>query len=783
MRQARMLPRRVRSRIAVAAVFVSFAFLLPSFHPFPGVAHAASESCGDGSSSNGDACMLTPIDSTHFRIDQPFVADAFFEYKGVRFQPGDAITINAGGCVQTGGAGNTWKRYVNPTGDNSGWPDGFYWGSITIPGAIFADNPVINVEHVPLSQAIGHTLLIPKISGPTDFTQPLDLILGYEDDVHDDNSYSDHDDGTDDQCAYANDGDHAWVTISITHGVAAANFPAVNPRPFDLVPQGFDSNFAFKNPVWGWQWKNRPINPDGAYGTCEQGGSTACTAQFTNEDNPGFQFFGVVGDLCGGNPGRGHINWFDAAYTGKIFWESWEEPTFGDDDYNMQLRTPTFKEGTVGGWPAGVTFTNPDSIKLEYDSDETIDYFDSNQWWHDFHHLVEGGNDQGARGMVDDQDAVVIGLVGLDVVHPFGSELHPVHLLAIRETGNQNITTEDTWAIFARNWGDEGECSSQLHYLDRNVVSVDLTPPPGVSSSATPTLVGDNTFHEHNANGLKVNLSPGHVLVAFMLSKPSDEPWEVGELHIDWKSATAAQAQTLPRGPAWAAGATPSRRRDEPNGPVALRYAIWKQIIVRGTAWAADATPVRSRYDEPNGPEAVQHTIWKQMTAQQQQVAKSLQSELLPPVTTQSSTTQPQISTSLLPFPRTPPQVSTAPNPRWRTKLDAKLHALCAATGGNLPTRPSWCPALNYPPITSLRVRSSSNARLVAPATVTLIPQDANGSGIRRTEYRIGRGPWQEYSRPFTLGAGKYTIAYRSSDNHNRLERPRLMTLSIRETP
>src|ERR1700761_737493 len=41
------------------------------------------------------------------------------------------VIVSAGGCVQTGGKGLTWKRYVDPQGANS---DRFYHGIIGMPG-------------------------------------------------------------------------------------------------------------------------------------------------------------------------------------------------------------------------------------------------------------------------------------------------------------------------------------------------------------------------------------------------------------------------------------------------------------------------------------------------------------------------------------------------------------------------------------------------------------------------------------------------------------------------
>ena len=58
---------------------------------------------------------------------------------------------------------------------------------------------------------------------------------------------------------------------------------------------------------------------------------------------------------------------------------------------------------------------------------------------------------------------VVYGLFGLDCEHDCRSEYHPAYAVAI-QVDDTNST--DTWAIFARNWGDEGFCSHLDHQLD-----------------------------------------------------------------------------------------------------------------------------------------------------------------------------------------------------------------------------------------------------------------------------------------------------------------------------
>lgn len=66
-----------------------------------------------------------------WRVDQPEVKAPEAFYSVIKFKPGDMISISAGGCVQTGGSGSTWKSYTKPLGDNA---DHLYSGTISIPG-------------------------------------------------------------------------------------------------------------------------------------------------------------------------------------------------------------------------------------------------------------------------------------------------------------------------------------------------------------------------------------------------------------------------------------------------------------------------------------------------------------------------------------------------------------------------------------------------------------------------------------------------------------------------
>ncbi|GAA4711265.1 hypothetical protein [Phytohabitans rumicis] len=128
----------------------------------------------------------------HCFVIEPTVTQEATTYPAIQFQPGQRVVIEAGGCVQTGGRGLTWKRYVNPSPNN-----GLYHGTIAIPGAT---NGLVVIQNV-----INRPLLVGANGGA--------LQLGYQDDGYSDNGYSAHDNGTGDQCKNV---ENAWVHITIS---------------------------------------------------------------------------------------------------------------------------------------------------------------------------------------------------------------------------------------------------------------------------------------------------------------------------------------------------------------------------------------------------------------------------------------------------------------------------------------------------------------------------------------------------------------------------------------
>src|SRR5229473_7195282 len=140
-------------------------------------------------------------------IDQPTVTRRMTEYRDVTFAPGDVVTVSGGGCVQTGGVGDTWKRYIDPQA-NSGT---LYHGEILIPGITAGLDRIQRYINTPMR--------VPTGIDPSQ----LYLRLGYEDDDYGDNGYYDHDDGTGDQCRGIGP---AFLSI-----VAERNVPPQAPPP------------------------------------------------------------------------------------------------------------------------------------------------------------------------------------------------------------------------------------------------------------------------------------------------------------------------------------------------------------------------------------------------------------------------------------------------------------------------------------------------------------------------------------------------------------------------
>ena len=168
-------------------------------------------------------CTESPPGHEMWKIDYPSVDRSLTDYPAITFNPGDVVTLDAGGCVQSGGFGSTWKRYVNPD-DGSGHLDSQYYGTVQIVGVTGDNNPE-SILHW-----IGPSFIIPQTGH---------LALGYVDDGGiGDNGYWNHDDGINNQCV--NDDKTTVLIIIDRHAahledckkaVSFTNTPVAPPVP------------------------------------------------------------------------------------------------------------------------------------------------------------------------------------------------------------------------------------------------------------------------------------------------------------------------------------------------------------------------------------------------------------------------------------------------------------------------------------------------------------------------------------------------------------------------
>jgi hypothetical protein len=443
------------------------------------------------------------IDIVHIR--QPNVKVAVQPYPSIAFQPGDEIVVEAAGCVQTGGTGDTWKRYVHPTGDDS---DKYYFGEIWIPGLTQLMQPIEGV--------IGRALYVPLGAS----TNNLYLRLGYSDDNLSDNGYYAHDNGTENQCAGVGP---AEVTLTITHN-AVHQPPTSEVAPFDLFWDQVDQNWIPYQAVWG-ESINHQLNPADhptalpGDDICATPWLSPCTTQAPSIDMASWPNTWLSCDHLGG-PLTGHANWGPGTYQGTLQWES-KSAAGADDDYSLNLTTLD---------NAGATAGRAQGFHIEFDSDETVDNFGS-KWWKFVQDSVDVG-DAEATDLFRDRFAIVSGLIDLDCAHPCSGELHPVYALFVRVDNNQS---DQRWGFFVRNWGNEGGCASDDHQLllDGNRYVVRL---PWVEG-ATSVRIGDTDIAT-NSDAVSITelaASPGiGVELAFQLPSPDSRASVDGAFQLLW---------------------------------------------------------------------------------------------------------------------------------------------------------------------------------------------------------------------------------------------------------
>jgi hypothetical protein len=228
------------------------------------------------------------------------------------------------------------------------------------------------------------------------------------------------------------------------------------------------------------------------------------------------------------------MNWFPVEYEGTVAWGGHSNSFVDDDDYYFTVSRPDQALQTSGR----------DGVHFEFDSEETVDYWDNtNTWWDDFHH--NGVDPEIAQKFIDGKQVIVIGMLALDLEHDdHHSELHPTYAVFVRLPGPTR--NQEKVAFFVRNWGNEGFCGPNQEPIPQNTIRVRIRHPRGAGFK-----VGQNVWvygddeNEFNQQTWSFQPVPDGLLLTFSLRDASKKSGFVGDLTINWGAPLVApQPQT-----------------------------------------------------------------------------------------------------------------------------------------------------------------------------------------------------------------------------------------------
>jgi hypothetical protein len=229
------------------------------------------------------------------------------------------------------------------------------------------------------------------------------------------------------------------------------------------------------------------------------------------------------------------MNYFPVEYEGTVAWGGHSNSVDDDDDYYLTISRPDNALQTYGR----------DGVHFEFDSEETVDNWDdTNTWWDDFHH--NGVDQETAPAFIDGKQAIVIGMVALDLEHSdHHSELHPAYAVFVRMP--DPTTTQEKVAFFVRNWGNEGFCAPHQEPIPQNTLRIRIRHPwgTGFTLGENVWVYGDDA-NEFNQQSWSYQKVPDGLLLTFSLRDASKKCGFVGDLTINWgappAASTAAQA-------------------------------------------------------------------------------------------------------------------------------------------------------------------------------------------------------------------------------------------------
>jgi hypothetical protein len=340
----------------------------------------------------------------------------------------------------------------------------------------------------------------------------------------------------------------ACIGTILVLAIATLTTDARPPLDRDWTDSGRDQNGIPLNPRWTGQQSDQPLQiPQDCAKKKPFFESKNCTsgAERVTTDLANGRF-----SLCNlerGNPLRGHVNWDLGTYTGPIRWGE-RTDDFLDHEYCLELQPPGQR---------GLTTANGGTLHIEFDLRETISRFNTPWWaeWRDRVDALEAFDDDARRQavseLVDDRDAIIVGLMGLDCEHDCQTELHPVYGMAIHA---RDSPSDDVWAVFARNWGNEGMCSRLDHPVELPAMTFRIPWRTNAASVRVADAAGDAAKQTKFCQSFDGPIEPRLTYtpnvgadLTLSLRDAKTHPRVAGELHLTWLDAQGVALPAVPR--------------------------------------------------------------------------------------------------------------------------------------------------------------------------------------------------------------------------------------------
>ncbi len=238
---------------------------------------------------------------------------------------------------------------------------------------------------------------------------------------------------------------------------------------------------------------------------------------------------------------RGHINWFPVTATGLLRWVNYAGGPGADNDLSFSFLTPTPNAVTRGNddWEGSANSGKAYHIELNYSESLYRLGTKGHTWWNALNGALKS-NAAMAR-LVNDRLSIVTGLFGLDGVHKFQAELHPVFAMAVLidtvRTGPHRLREE--WAVMVRSRGNLGDCSTGAIPLVTSSDNIqqfvmDLGRWPGAGA---PRLTLGPSWTTDSTSPPRVRLDSLHLLVGFRYPHPGPQARDflfLGTIYVEW---------------------------------------------------------------------------------------------------------------------------------------------------------------------------------------------------------------------------------------------------------